>query len=73
MSDDVPYHLRLDAPPLAICNRCGRNTWDVVDVGVEDRMTQPDGNPCGGRFVTNNRSAEALDAYYDWLDRHEDH
>lgn len=33
------------------CNRCGRSTWTKADLGTEDRMTQPDGNPCGGRFV----------------------
>lgn len=49
--DDVPYHLRLDTPPLGRCNRCGRQTWAESEVGTEDRMTQPDGNPCGGRIV----------------------
>lgn len=47
--DDLPYHLRLDAPPLGECNRCHRKTWSVAELGTEDRMTQPDGNPCGGR------------------------
>lgn len=47
----LPYHLSDDAPPLAECNRCGRKTWDESGVGIEDRMPQPDGNPCGGRFV----------------------
>jgi hypothetical protein len=51
--DDLPYHLRLDAPPLAVCNRCERQTWDADLVGTEDRMTQPDGNPCGGRFESS--------------------
>lgn len=32
------------------CNRCGRYTWDLSQFGAEDRMTQPDGNPCGGLF-----------------------
>lgn len=41
----------LDEPPAAVCNRCGRNTWDAIAVDTEDRMTQPDGNPCGGRFI----------------------
>lgn len=41
----------LDAPAVAKCDRCGRSTWDAGSVGTEDRMTQPDGNPCGGRFV----------------------
>lgn len=33
-----------------VCDRCGRKTWDVEAFGAEDRMPQPDGNPCGGRF-----------------------
>jgi hypothetical protein len=51
MSDQStwPAHLRDDAPSQK-CNRCGRCTWSVEDFGTEDRMTQPDGNPCGGRF-----------------------
>lgn len=39
----------------AICDRCGRKSWAVEAVGSEDRMTQPDGNPCGGRFVEADR------------------
>jgi hypothetical protein len=49
--DEIPYHLRLDAPPLGQCNRCHRKTWSPDELGAEDRMTQPDGNPCGGRVV----------------------
>lgn len=49
--DDLPYHLRLDAPPLGQCNRCQRQTWAPSELNTEDRMTQPDGNPCGGRIV----------------------
>lgn len=49
--DDLPYHLRDDAPPLARCRRCGRQTWDAAAAGTEDRMPQPDGDPCGGLFV----------------------
>lgn len=30
------------------CNRCGRKSWSKDEVGAEDRLTQPDGNPCGG-------------------------
>lgn len=52
--DDVPYHLRLDTAPLGCCNRCGRQTWSESEVGTEDRMTQPDGNPCGGRLVAGS-------------------
>jgi hypothetical protein len=49
--DDLPYHLRPDAPPLATCDRCGRATWsDEVLDGDFDLMTQPDGMACGGRF-----------------------
>lgn len=46
----------LNAPPIGICNRCQRHTWSAVEIDAEDRMTQPDGNPCGGRIVaTGNR------------------
>lgn len=50
--DDLPYHLRPDAAPLGVCNRCGRQTWAADAVGTEDRMMQPDGNPCGGLLIT---------------------
>jgi hypothetical protein len=39
-----------DTMPGRRCNRCGRRTWAADLFGAEDRMTQPDGNPCGGRF-----------------------
>jgi hypothetical protein len=47
--NELPPHLRDDAPE-ASCGRCGRKTWDPDQFGQEDRMTQPDGSPCGGRF-----------------------
>lgn len=53
IGDDLPYHLRLDAPPLGRCNRCQRQTWSEVELGTEDRVPQPDGNPCGGRIVAS--------------------
>jgi hypothetical protein len=40
----------LDAAPLAECGRCHRRTWSPSEVGREDRLTQPDGFPCGGMF-----------------------
>lgn len=40
----------LEAPPLGVCRRCGRKTWAESELGAEDRMTQPDGDPCGGRI-----------------------
>lgn len=46
---DWPPHLRDDAP-AGVCGRCGRETVAVDLFGQEDRMTQPDGYPCGGRF-----------------------
>lgn len=54
IGDDVPYHLRLDAPPLGVCNRCQRKTWSDSELGAEDRMPQPDGRPCGGRIVASH-------------------
>ncbi len=44
-----PAHLRDDAP-FQRCDRCRRKTWTAAAFDTEDRMTQPDGNPCGGRF-----------------------
>lgn len=38
----------LFGPPLGECGRCHRKTWAPSEVGHEDRMTQPDGFPCGG-------------------------
>jgi hypothetical protein len=51
VGDGIPYHLRPDVPPLGRCNRCQRKTWSAKEIGREDRMAQPDGNPCGGRIV----------------------
>ena len=50
MTTELPRHLDLTQPALAECNRCHRRTWFAAAVGSEDRMTQPDGGPCGGRF-----------------------
>jgi len=47
--EDWPTWLRDDAP-FAVCGRCLRKTWDEDQFGQEDRMPQPDGYPCGGRF-----------------------
>lgn len=44
----LPYHLRLDAPPLASCDVCGRATWS--DEGGACGMPQPDGRLCAGLF-----------------------
>jgi hypothetical protein len=44
---------------LAQCNRCGRKTWAQDQVNEEDRMTQPDGNPCGGLFVHRSTEQES--------------
>lgn len=41
----------LNETPVATCDRCGRKSWDPEAVDIEDRMIQPDGNPCGGRLV----------------------
>lgn len=45
----TPPHLLPDAP-VATCSRCERETVDADLFGQEDRMTQPDGGPCGGTF-----------------------
>jgi hypothetical protein len=62
LGDDVPRHLRPDAPPLGQCDRCLRQTWSADEVGTEDRMTQPDGNSCGGRIV-NAPSTRVVDQF----------
>ncbi len=36
--------------PFAVCGRCGRITYLPSEFGREDRETQPDGYPCGGKF-----------------------
>lgn len=38
----------LRAPPVAMCDRCRRQTWAKEDVGIIDSMPQPDGGICGG-------------------------
>jgi hypothetical protein len=45
-----------DLPPTAVCNRCGHKTWAITELDTEDHMPQPDGNPCGGRFVSVHES-----------------
>lgn len=48
----VPYHLREDAPPLAVCSGCGRKTWSVDEIGRRCGMSQPPPLPnCEGAFV----------------------
>lgn len=55
IEDDIGAHPddagREEDPMTARCNRCGRITYEPGNVNTEDRMTQPDGNPCGGRLV----------------------
>lgn len=46
----IPLDGRLNAPPVGICDRCGRKTWDSDELYTEDRMPQPNGNLCGGQF-----------------------
>lgn len=53
--DALPYHLRSNAPPLAECDRCHRQTWALNMVGTVDQMPQPDGSLCGGTFVVPER------------------
>lgn len=43
----MPAHLREDALE-GQCNRCLRKTVASGEWDTECRMTQPDGNPCGG-------------------------
>lgn len=50
--DDIPYHLRMDSPPLAQCNRCGRVSWTADEINTTDQMPQPDGQKCGGLMVS---------------------
>ena len=52
--------------PAAVgsCNRCSRKTWDRSELDTVDRMPQPGGAPCGGRFVafTTTSSASTSEA-----------
>lgn len=41
----------LNAPPEAVCDRCGRHTWARYNLNEICGMPQPDGHICGGRFV----------------------
>jgi len=52
LGDCGTEYFSIDAPPLAECDKCHRKTWAPSEVGQEDRMTQPDGRACGGRFGT---------------------
>lgn len=52
LTGDVPYHLQPDASPIGECNRCHRKTWVASELNTEDRVTQPDGNKCGGQIVS---------------------
>jgi hypothetical protein len=52
--DELPYHLREDAEPLAECEKCHRQSWDADEIGRQDMMTQPTGRPCGGTMVRYN-------------------
>lgn len=47
---ELPYHLRMDAPALAECTDCHRQTWDVDEVGRACGMRQPNGSVCAGTF-----------------------
>lgn len=38
--------------PVGICNVCKRKTWDAAEVGCTCLMPQPDGNRCGGTFIS---------------------
>ena len=40
--------------PVARCNLCGRVSYAPDAIATEDRMTQPDGRPCGGVFEEVN-------------------
>lgn len=49
-ADNLPYHLRADAAPLAMCTQCRRKTSvaDLIDKPCQ--MPQPDGTTCGGKL-----------------------
>lgn len=47
--DEIPYHLRDNAPPLGRCDVCGRRTW-APDVGEACGMPSPTGEVCRGTF-----------------------
>lgn len=47
--DEIPYHLRDNAPPLGRCDSCGRRTW-APEVGKACKMPSPTGKVCRGTF-----------------------
>lgn len=49
--DDIPYHLRPDAQPLAVCSACHRETWAPTMVGQMCHLPQPDGTRCIGVLI----------------------
>lgn len=46
--EQVPYHLRLDEPPLAVCDTCGRKSWDADSIDRRCGLSQPSGGRCSG-------------------------
>lgn len=46
--DDIPYHLRSDAAPLAECDVCHRMTWSADTVDTTCDLPQPNGERCQG-------------------------
>ena len=47
-STDLPYWLREDSEPAAVCTACGRKSWDPGMVNQRCAMPQPDGVGCDG-------------------------
>lgn len=49
----VPYHLRENVPPLAVCDGCGRKSWNADEIGRACGMQQPPPLPvCAGKFTS---------------------
>jgi hypothetical protein len=59
--DDVPYHLRPDAPALAECSGCHRKTWAESEPGKPCAMPQPGGRVCEGTMQAPGTAERVLD------------
>ncbi|RPH84733.1 MAG: hypothetical protein EHM88_03350 [Candidatus Rokuibacteriota bacterium] len=61
----VPYHLRVHAPPLAVCDVCLRWTWSLEGIDGPCALEQPDGFRCPGTLVSRVMPAPILEGVTD--------
>lgn len=51
LEETLPPHLRHDAAPLAVCNRCQRKSWSSEELNQFCNMPQPGDFLCNGKMV----------------------